>query len=174
MTKMVKSQVCYNKTCWSTKNTVLEEAEKREEEHFKEELDKRIEPHSHKKDNPIDKNNDINNNEKNEIKENIKDFSASYDGKLKVNIYNKKDKGTKTTYYLDETYLMTEKSPNIKKSYPDLQISHDHDLQEYEEFLIEQDPRGGLKISNLYKTTAGEFRKKGLIPIYDVLRFNRY
>jgi len=171
---MVKSQVCYNKTCWSTKNTVLEEAEKREEEHFKEELDKRIEPHSHKKDNAADKSDEVNNNEKNEIKESIKYFSASYGKKLKFNIYNKKDKKTETAYDLNETYLITKNLQGIKKSDPSFQISHDHNLQEYEEFLIEQDPRGGLKISNLYKTTVGEFRKKGLIPIYDVLRFNRY
>jgi len=61
---MIKSQVCYNKTCWSTKNTVLEEADKREEEHFKEELDKRIEPHSHKKDN---KDNNENKDKKNKV-----------------------------------------------------------------------------------------------------------
>jgi len=46
---MVKNQVCYGKTCWSTKDTVIEEADKAEENHFKEELVKRIEPHSHKK-----------------------------------------------------------------------------------------------------------------------------
>ena len=60
MMKMVKKQVCFEKTCWSTKNTVLDEAENREEEHFKEELDVRIQPHSHKKnnkDNPENKNN---------------------------------------------------------------------------------------------------------------------
>ena len=73
MIKMAKNQVCYEKTCWSTKNTVIEAAEKMEEEHFKEELDRRIEPHSHKKNSKDEdgKNKDI----KNEV---IYDLSKTY------------------------------------------------------------------------------------------------
>lgn len=52
---MAKTEVCYKKTCWSTKNTIIEKAEKSEEEHFKEELDRRVEPHSHKKSNDGDR-----------------------------------------------------------------------------------------------------------------------
>jgi len=70
---MVKNQVCYEQNCWSTKDTVIDEAEKSEEEHFEEELDRRIEPHSHKKSNEgnDDKNKDI----KNEV---IYDLNKTY------------------------------------------------------------------------------------------------
>jgi len=59
---MVKNQVCIKKTCWSTKNTVIEKAEKIGESHVGEELVTRIKPHSHKKDN---KDNNENKDKKN-------------------------------------------------------------------------------------------------------------
>jgi len=174
MIKMTKNQVCYNKTCWSTKNTVLEEAEKIEESHVGEELVTRIKPHSHKKDNPIDKNNDINNNEKNEIKESIKDFSALYGKKLRFNIYNRKDRKTETAYDLNETYLIIKKQLHGKNSESNLRISNESDMPEYEEFMIEKTSIGSIKTANFYRTNAGMLKKLGLIPDYNINIFNRY
>jgi len=161
--KMTKNQVCYKKTCWSTKNTVIEEAQQREEEHFKEELDRRIEPHSHKK------NHAVYNSNEDEINKSIMKVKYKKD---ETDIYKIKDKKA-ATYDFNVTYLKTDPSSE-EKSDNNLNLSKNQGAGEYEEFLIEQDPRGGLKVSNFYKTTAGEFRKKGLIPIYDVFRFNRY
>jgi len=176
MIKMGKSQVCIQKNCWSTKNTIIEEAERSQESHFAEVLDRRIEPHSHKKEaqESKSKNDEILIKEKDEIRTNINSFSTSYNKKLKISLYNNSNKKTYDEYDLNVTYLKNETSSSKKKSDSDLEIKPERDLLQYEEFLIEQDLRGGLKVSNLYKTTAGEFRKKGLIPIYDVLRFNRY
>jgi len=96
---MAKNQVCIKKTCWSTKNTVIEEAGKIEESHVGEELVTRIKPHSHKKDNPIDKNNDINNNEN----------------------MNKKNK---IIYYFNKTYLKNITLQDTKISEYGMQVSY--------------------------------------------------
>jgi len=44
---MIKDYVCYGKNCWSTKHSIIDKAEKAEDEHIGEDLNKRITPQSH-------------------------------------------------------------------------------------------------------------------------------
>ena len=161
---MIKPYICYKKNCWTTDFSVLAEAASKEEEHGKEDLDKRSIPHTHKEDsNKEDK-------EKEEIKKSIQSISTSYDENLKV--YQNTDKKSEV-YNLNETNFKNKGIPAGKKSEP-IEFSHDHSMLEYEEFMIEKVPIGGVKIANFYSTTIGSFKKKGLVPIYTVNRFDRY
>lgn len=176
MIKMAKNQVCYKKTCWSTKNTVIEQAEKIEEIHTGEDLDIRIKPHSHKENNEVSKSeaNEIENSGENEIRESIKNFSTTYGKKLKVSIYQNKDKKIQTAYDLNETNLKTKELSDDENSESNMDFSHEYDAPEYEEFLIEKTPIGYIKVANFYRTPVGALKKLGLIPDYDRNVFSRY
>jgi len=141
-----------------------------EDNHFKEELDRRIEPHSHKKDN-----NKINIrekdlfDEKDEIRENIK--VATYK-KFRINIYL--NKNYKSRYKINKNYLSKNEFTIEENSKQNLDFSHEYEMPEYEEFMIEKTPIGSIKAANFYRTNAGMLKKLGLMPDYNINIFSRY
>jgi len=166
---MVKSHVCYKKNCWSTKNTVLGEAENREDDHFKEELDRRIEAHSHKKNHKL---RNVQEKEKFNINKEIREYlrNISYK-KSKRNVYL--NNNYKIEYKLDKTYLNHKKFRNDENSKLILDLSNHYDKPEYEEFMIEKTPIGSIKVANFNRTNVGMLKKLGLIPDYNINIFSR-
>lgn len=151
--------------------------DEREDEHFGEDINTRIIPHSHKS--GVYQENDKKDkivseiSEKDEISRSIKNISKIYDISLNTNLYlNKYIKAKK--YEHEEHYLISGEKTSQERGKPMATLSHDHDMPEYEEFLIAKSPIGGVRVVSFYNTPAGALKKQGLLPTYLVKRFSRY
>jgi len=165
---MVKDFVCYKKNCWSTKHSVIDKAEKTEDEHAGEDLNKRITPHSHGKQNEKIEKSKI--NRKDGITRRLNEISKIYSN---IPINNQYNINAKKKYDHEEHYLISGQKSSDGKEKPVANFSRGHNMLEYAEFLIEF-PQGRFRVSNFYRGTYGELKKKGFVPDYTGNVFDQY